>query len=168
MNDKCHAAVNYLIDLLSVLEHVTWRPVANSKLKGEMGETIWLSIKLETLELSHEQKSTWPFLPWRQTKPPRCFTCTSTLLLQVLKFPEQSKASLETPVMIYHWSTSMNKPSEWERDSHHQSTQTARSFTHAWASRELDVPQARLRWTGVWESKFLFPTHQFPICSISV
>ena len=62
MNDQCHAAVNYLIDLLSVLEHVTWRPVANSKLKGEMGETIWLSIKLETLELSHEQKSTWPFL----------------------------------------------------------------------------------------------------------
>lgn len=64
MNDQCHAAVNYLIDLLSVLERVTWRPVVNSKLEGEMGGKPFIEMAFyKARNLSHEQKSTWPFLP---------------------------------------------------------------------------------------------------------
>lgn len=166
MNDQCHAAVNYLIDLLSVLERVTWRPVVNSKLEGEMGGKPFIEMafyKARNFRVKSWTKKHLALPALKANQASEVFYLHLYLTTAGFKVSRAVwKASLETPVMIYHWSTSTNKPSEWEQDSLHQSTQTAQSFTHAWASRKLDAPQARLRWTAVWESKFPSLPTNFP------
>lgn len=78
-------------DLLNVLDHISWKSAGNSGLEEEVGRKITLSSKSRTFSKVTNKKHL-ACLDLEAHQAPKVFHLQPCLLLlQVLKFPEQSE-----------------------------------------------------------------------------